>query len=102
MTIVEPIYRVLENNPGEWVIAKAIDPYFLWSAQGWVRDEDGVYIINFPSETEVLVYAQQQPALHPNRTPKPSPWCEWPTEHLLRKIEMPEGFVAELRKRLAV
>jgi hypothetical protein len=98
-TVVESIYKVLSNNGGEWIIAKADEPTLLWSAKGWVR-EAGDFIINFPSETEALVYAQQQPALHPNHTPKPSPWSEWPTEHLLRKIAMPEGFVAELRKRL--
>lgn len=99
-TVVESIYRVLENNPDEWVIAKAADPYFLWSAQGWVRDED-VYIMNFPSEVEALTFAQQQPSLHLPSVDITAPWSGWPTEHLLRKIEMPEGFVAELRKRLA-
>lgn len=104
MTIVESIYKVLENNPGEWVIAKASDPYLLWSAQGWVqgwvRDEDGVYIMNFPSEVDAMAFAQQQPALHLPVNDITAPWKDWPTEHLLRKIEMPEGFVAELRKRL--
>jgi hypothetical protein len=91
---------VLSNNPREWVIAKASEPSFLWSEQGWVRVEDGVYIMNFPSESAALAFCQQQPSLHLPVDDITAPWRDWPTEHLLRKIEMPEGFVAELRKRL--
>ncbi len=101
MVIVEPIYKVSENNPGEWIIAKASDPSFLLSAQGFVRIDDGAYILNFTSEAAALTYAQQQSSLHLSAVHDiTAPWRDWPTEHLLRKIEMPEGFVAELRKRL--
>jgi hypothetical protein len=100
MTTVEPTYKVSENNPGEWIITKASDPSFLWSEQGWVRIDDGVCITNFSSEADALTYAQQRPSLHVPKDDITAPWRDWPTEHLLRKIEMPEGFVAELRKRL--
>jgi hypothetical protein len=96
-TVVDATYRVLSNNADEWVITKADDPYSLWNGEGWKRVDDGEHILNFPTEQEAQVYAQQQPALHGVSGNKP--WCDWPTEHLLRKIAMPEGFVNELRER---